>query len=58
MDASAGRKESQHTLQQRVQVSLHQLEGCTHIVEALALQTSQAPLGVAWQADTSIVPVC
>ncbi len=33
--------ECQHTLQQRIQVGLHQLEGCAHTVEALALHTSQ-----------------
>ena len=31
----------QHTLQQRIQVGLHELEGCAHIVEALALRSSQ-----------------
>ena len=33
--------ECQHTLQQRIQVGLHELEGCAHIVEALALHSSQ-----------------
>ena len=33
--------ECQRTLQQRIQVGLHELEGCAHIVEALALHSSQ-----------------
>lgn len=31
----------QHTLQQGIQVGLHELEGCAHIVETLALHSSQ-----------------